>query len=111
MKKSALLISMVIFISNPLFSYEKTIKDNSGRTTSYLKKTGDRVYEVDRSGNRGNYTTSDGTIKDRSGNTIGYMKQNGKRLYYTDRSGRLGDYIEPDGTIKDKYGRRKGTIK
>lgn len=111
MNKFTSLLPLFILISIPLYSYDKTIKDSSGRITGYLDTKNGKTYEIDKNGRRGNYITSVGVIKDKSGRNTGYMKQKGNRLYYTDRNGNPSDYIESDGTIKDSSGRKKGTIK
>lgn len=112
MKIFTLSIIVAIFIaSNSLYASDKTIKDNSGRITGYMKTENNKTYYVDKNGRRGGYITTNGVIKDKSGRTTGYMKKKGNKIYYTDRNGRRGDYIESDGTIKDKNGRKKGSIK
>lgn len=112
MKRTPLLIfSAVLLVSNGLLAYDKTIKDNYGRTTGYLKTTGDKVYTLDKYGRRESSVDYKGRIKDNNGRTTGYLKQDGYRKYYIDKHGRRSGYIESNGTIKDKYGRKKGFIK
>ena len=111
-KAPVAIIGFIFIASNSLFAYDKTIKDNYGRTTGYLNKKGDKIYKVDKYGRYGNSVDSKGRIKDKYGRTTGYLKWDEDRIYYTNTKGRRsGDYIESDGTIKDKYGRKKGTIK